>query len=160
MALVLEAIPVPMAVVVSKVTLVAEARETKLPALSGRGSHGSPLPSEPKVPREDVAGLGLGRPVAAQVDEVVDIPSDDEADVLAVPLVLLQQPIGDVTAGLLVPSRSLAVVQSVAGTSSGPVVSTRDLVVARLEAGPSGEVPEGDLEWPCPKHPVNVLFIL
>ena len=54
-ASVLAAIPVPMAVVASEVTLAAEARETELPALPGRGSRGSPLPSEPKAPREDVA---------------------------------------------------------------------------------------------------------
>ena len=32
--------------------------------------------------------------------------------------------------------------------------------MAQLEAGPSGEVPEGDLEWPCPKHPANARFVL
>ena len=72
----------------------------------------------------------------------------------------LRQPAGDVTVEPLVPSRGLAVVQSVAGTSSGPVVSPRDLAVARLEAGPSGEVPEGDLEWPCLEHPANAWVIL
>ena len=45
-ALVLVAIPVLMAAVASKVTLTAEARETELPALLGRGSRGSPLPLE------------------------------------------------------------------------------------------------------------------
>ena len=58
------------------------------------------------------------------------------------------------------PSQSLAVVQSVAGTSSELVVSPWDLAVARLEAGPFGEVPEGDLEWPCPEHPASARFVL
>ena len=98
--------------------------------------------------------------MAVQVDEVVEIPSDDEADVPAEPSVPLRQPAGDVTAEPLVPSRSLVVVQSVAGTSSGPVVSPRDLAVAQSEVGPSGEVPEGDLEWPCPEHPASVRFVL
>ena len=39
-------------------------------------------------------------------------------------------------------------------------MSPRDLAVARLEAGPSGEMPKGDLEWPCPEHPVSARFIL
>ena len=64
-ASVLAAIPVPMAVVAPEVTLTVEARETKLPALPGRGSRGSPLPLEPKAPGEDVAGPGSGRPAAA-----------------------------------------------------------------------------------------------
>ena len=154
-ALVLVAIPVPMAL---EVTLTAEASETELPALSGKGLRGSPLPSEPKAPREDVAGPRSRRPVVAQVDEVVEIPSDDEADVPAEPSVPLQQPTGDVMAEPLVLLWSPTVVRSVAGTSSRPVVSPRDLVVARLEGGSSGEVPEGDLEWPYPKHPVSTRF--
>ena len=89
MALVLAAISVPMAAVASEVTLAAEARKSELPALPGRGSRGSPLPSEPKAPREDVAGPRSRRPVVAQVDEVVEIPSDDEADVPAEPSVPL-----------------------------------------------------------------------
>ena len=64
-ASVLAAIPVPMAAVASEVTLVAEAREIELPALLGRGSRGSPLPSKPKEPREDVAKLGSGHLVVA-----------------------------------------------------------------------------------------------
>ena len=67
---------------------------------------------------------------------MVEIPSDDEADVIVEPLVLLRQPAGDVMAEPSAPSRGLAVVQSVAGTSSGPMVSPRDLAVARLEARP------------------------
>ena len=89
MASVLAAIPVSMAVVASEVTLVVEARETELPALPGRESRGSPLSSEPKAPREDVARPGSGCPAVAQVDEVVEIPSDDEADVPAKPSVPL-----------------------------------------------------------------------
>jgi len=159
-ALVLAVIPVPMAMVASEVTLMAEARDTELPALPGGGSRGLPLPSEPKAPGEDVAWPGSGCPVAAQANEVVEIPSNDEADVSAEPSVPLRQPTGDVTAEPLVPLRSLAVVQSVARTSGGPVVSPQDLVVVRLEARPSGEVLEGDLEWPCPEHPASARFIL
>ena len=81
-------------------------------------------------------------------------------DVTVEPLVPLRQPASDVTVEPSVPSWGLAMVQSVAGTSGGPVVSPRDLAVARLEAGPSGEVPEGDLEWPCPEHPASVRFVL
>ena len=158
--MVLAAIPVPMAVVASEVTLATEARESELPAFPGRGSHGSPLPSEPKAPREDVAELGSGRPAVAQVDEVVEITSHDEADVPAEPSVPLRQPTGDVTVEPLVPSHGLAVVQSVAGTSGGSVVSPRDLAVAWLEAGPSSKVPEGDLEWSCPEHPASAQFVL
>ena len=39
-------------------------------------------------------------------------------------------------------------------------MSPRDLAVARLEAGPSGEMPKGDLEWPCPEHPTSAWFVL
>ena len=114
----LAAIPVPMAMVVSEVTLVAspppvvveEARDTELPALPGGGSRGSPLPSKPKAPGEDVAGPRLGRPAAAQANKVVEIPSDDEANVTAEPLVPLRQPADDVMAEPSAPSRGLAVV--------------------------------------------------
>ncbi|XP_066388112.1 uncharacterized protein [Miscanthus floridulus] len=160
MASVLAMIPVPMATVASEVTLATEARDTELPALSGRWSRGLPLLSEPKAPGEDVAGTGSGSPAAAQANKVVEIPSDDEADVPVEPSVPLRQPTGDVTAEPLVPSQGLAVVQSVARTSGGPVVSMRDLAVAQLEARPFGEVPEGDLEWPCPEHPANARFVL
>ena len=91
---------------------------------------------------------------------MVEIPSDDEADVPAEPSVPLRQPTSDVTTEPLVLSRGLAMVQSVARTSGGSVVSPRHLAMAQLEAGPSGEVPEGDLEWPCPEHPMNTWFIL
>ena len=159
-ASVLAAIPVLMVTVASKVNLAVEARDTELPALPGGGSRGSPLPSEPKAPGEDVAGSGSGRLAAAQANEVVEILSDDKADVSAKPSVPLRQPAGDVMAEPLVSSWGVAVVQSVAGTSSGPVVSPRDLAVARLEAGPSNKVPEGDLEWRCPEHPTNMWFII
>ena len=97
-------ISVLMEMVASEVTLVAEARDTELPALPGRGSCGSPLPSEPKAPGEDVVGTGSGSPAAAQANEVVEIPSNDEADVSAEPSVPLWQPTGDVTVEPLVPS--------------------------------------------------------
>ena len=115
-ASVLAAIPVPMETVVSEVTLAAspppvvveEARDTELPALPGGGSRGSPLTSEPKAQGEDVAGLGSGRPAVAQANEVVEIPSDDEADVTTERLVPLRQPAGNVTVEPSAPSRGLA----------------------------------------------------
>ena len=61
----------------------------------------------------------------ARQTEVVEIPSDDEADD-AVEL----------------------------------LVSSRELAVVRSEAGPSGGLPEGELEWPCPEDPSKVRFIL
>ena len=39
-------------------------------------------------------------------------------------------------------------------------VSSRELAVVQSEAGPFVELPEGDLEWPCPKDPAKVRFIL
>ena len=65
------------------------------------------------------------RPTAAHATEVVDIPSDDEADNME---------------ELSVSSRELAVVPS--------------------ESGPSGGLPKGDLEWPCPEDPSKVWFVL
>ena len=41
-----------------------------------------------------------------------------------------------------------------------PPVSSRELAVVHSEAGPSGGLPEGDLEWPCPKDPTKVWFVL
>jgi len=54
-------------------------------------------------------------------DEVVDIPSDDEADIMVEPPVLSQE-----------------------------------LAVVKSEARPSGGLPKGDLEWPCPEDLVKV----
>ena len=84
----LAAIPVPMAGAALEVTLVAppplvavdEERETELPASPCGGLHGSPSRSEPKALRGDMAGMELKRPAAARATEVVEIPSDDEAD--------------------------------------------------------------------------------
>ena len=92
-ALVLAAIPVLMAAVVSEVTLAAppppvvveETREGELPTSPGGGLHDLSLSSEPKAPEGSVAGTELGRPVAFQANEVVEIPSDDEADTVAEP---------------------------------------------------------------------------
>ena len=63
-ALVLAAIPVVMAEVVSEVTLAApplaaaeEERETRFPASSSGGLHGSPSRSELEVPGGDAAGM-------------------------------------------------------------------------------------------------------
>ena len=39
-------------------------------------------------------------------------------------------------------------------------VSSRELAVVPSEAGPSGVLPEGDLEWPCPEDPAKVWFVL
>ena len=63
--------------------------------------------------------------VAVHATEVVDIPSDDEADDMA-----------------------------------DPPASSWELAVVQSEAGPSGGVPEGDLEWPCPEDPAKVQFVL
>jgi len=82
----LAAISVAMAEVASEVTLVAppptaaeEERETRLPASLGEGPHGSPSRSEPKVPG-GAAGPEPERLSVAHETEVVEIPSDDEAD--------------------------------------------------------------------------------
>ena len=84
----LAVIPVSTAEVASEVTLAApppsataeEERETKLPALLGGGLHGSPSWSELKAPGENTARTESERPVAVHATEVVDIPSNDEAD--------------------------------------------------------------------------------
>ena len=93
MAVALVAIPVPSAEVTSEVTLATipkpaaaeEERETELPASPGGGLHGSPSWSEPKAPGESVAGTESERPAVVHATEVVDIPSDDEADNMAEP---------------------------------------------------------------------------
>ena len=129
----LAAILVPMAGAASEVTLmvpppsimVEEERETELPASSGGGLPGSSLPLGPKVLEEGAAGTESGRPVAVHVNEVVDIPSDDEADIAV-----------------------------------GPPVSPRELAVVQSEAGPSGGLPKGDLEWLCPEDPAKAWFVL
>ena len=41
-----------------------------------------------------------------------------------------------------------------------PRASSRELAVVWSEAGPSGGLPEGDLEWPCPEDPAKARFIL
>ena len=79
-----------------------------------------------------MAEMELGRPTASHASEVVEIPSDDEANTMAEPLVSPWE--------LAVPPRELAVVQ--------------------LEAGPSSGSTEGDLEWPCPEDPSKAWFIL
>ena len=94
-AMVLAMILVAMAEASSVVSLVAppppatveEERETELPALLGGGLHGSPSWSEPKAPGGDMVGTESERPAAASATEVVDIPSNDEADDMAEPLV-------------------------------------------------------------------------
>ena len=132
-AVALAAIQVLTAEVASEVTLVApppqamveEERETELPASPVGELHGSPLRLEPKAPEGDVARTESERLAVARATEVVDIPSDDEVDVMA------ELP-----------------------------MSTQELAVVRSEAGPSGGLPEGDLEWPCPEDPAKVWFIL
>ena len=39
-------------------------------------------------------------------------------------------------------------------------VSSQELAVVQSEAGPSGGLPEGDLELPCPEEPAKVRFVL
>ena len=84
--------------------VMEEERETKLPASPGRGLHGSPSRSAPKVPRGDVARSELEHLSVAREDEVVEISSDDEADEVV---------------ELPASSWELAVVRSEAGPSSG-----------------------------------------
>ena len=84
----LAAIPVLTTEVASEVTLVAppppaeaeEEGETELPASPGGELHGSPSRSELKAPGGDAARSESKRPLAARATEVVDIPSNDEAD--------------------------------------------------------------------------------
>jgi len=86
-------IPVLMAEVALEATLAAppplaaaeEERETELPASPVGELHGSPLRLEPKAPEGDVAGMESERPAAACAPEVVDIPSNDEAKIVAKP---------------------------------------------------------------------------
>ncbi|XP_066365354.1 uncharacterized protein [Miscanthus floridulus] len=47
-----------------------------------------------------------------------------------------------------------------ADTVAELVVSPRELVVAWSEAGPSGGLSEGDLEWPFPEDPSKARFVL
>jgi len=72
-----------------------------------------------------VVGVESERPVVAHATKVVDILSNDEANIM------VELP-----------------------------VSSRELAVVPSEAGPSGRLPEGDLEWPCPEDPAKVQFIL
>ena len=93
-ASVLAAIPVPTAGVGSVVTLadphppvaVEEAREAELPILPSGGPPGSSLLSGLKEPEESAAGTKSGCPVVVHTNEVVDILSDDKADIAAGPL--------------------------------------------------------------------------
>ena len=112
-ASVLAVIPVPMAGVASEVTLTAppplvaveETREGEFPISLSGGPHGLSLPSEPKAPEGSMAGIESGRPTAVNATDVVEILSDDEAEVVADPPVL---------------SWGLVVVQPKAGPSGGP----------------------------------------
>ena len=72
-----------------------------------------------------MAGIESEHLPVARETEVVEIPSDDEAD-----------------------------------DEVEPPVLSRELAVVRSEAGPSGRLPEGDLEWPCPEDPSKVWFVL
>ena len=131
--LVLAAISVPMAGIMSEVTLAAppplvtveETREGELPISPGGGPHGLSFPSEPKAPEGSAAGTKSGRPAAVGATDVVEILSDDEAEVVA-----------------------------------DPPASSQELVVVQPEAGSSGRPPEGDLEWPCPEDPSKAWFVL
>ena len=142
-ASVLVAILVPMAGVASKVTLAApptpvmveEMREGELPISSGGGPHDLSLPSKPKAPEGSVARMELGCAAVSRGNEVVDIPSDDEADAMAKPRELEVSP------------WELA-------------VSPRELAVVQSEAGPSDISSEGDLEWAFLEDPSKARFIL
>ncbi|XP_066373781.1 uncharacterized protein [Miscanthus floridulus] len=89
----LAAIPVPMVEATSEVTLTAppslvvveETRGGELPTSPGGGLHDLSLPSEPKALEGSVARTELGHPAASHASEVVEIPSDDEADTVAEP---------------------------------------------------------------------------
>ena len=81
--------------------------------------------SELKALGESTVGTESERLAVVHATKVVDIPSDDEAYVMA------ELP-----------------------------ESSWELAVVRSEARPSGELPEGDLEWPYPKDPAKVWFIL
>jgi len=105
-------IPMVTAKVTSEVTLAAppppaaveEEKETEPPASPGGGLHSSPSQSELKTPRRDATGTESERPLAAHAMDVVEIPSNDEADDAV---------------ELPVPSRELAVVRSEAGPFGG-----------------------------------------
>ena len=92
-ATLLAAILVPMAGVASEVTLAAppppvvveETREGELPTSPGGGLHDLSLPSEPKAPEGSAVEIELGRLAAFHMNEVVNIPSDNEADVAPEP---------------------------------------------------------------------------
>ena len=79
-----------------------------------------------------MVGTELGHQAASHANVVVEIPSDDEANTV------LEPPMSP---------RELA-------------VSPRELAVVRLEAGPSGGLSEGDLEWPFPEDSSKVRFVL
>ena len=66
-------------------------RESKLPISPGEGLHGLSLLLEPKAPEGRVARTESGHLAVLHVDTVVEIPSDDEADVTAEPPVSLQE---------------------------------------------------------------------
>ena len=139
-ATLLAAIPVPMPGVVVEVTLVApppssaaeETREDELPTSPGGELRDPSLPSEPKAPEGSVVGTELGRTAASRANEVVEIPFDDEADIVAKPPVS---------------PRELD-------------ISPRELAVVRSEAGPSGGSSKGDLEWPFPEDLLKARFVL
>ena len=65
--------------------IVEEERGTELPASPSGGPHGSPVCSEPKALGESTVGMVSEHPAAVHATEVVDIPSDDEADDMAEP---------------------------------------------------------------------------
>ena len=84
---------------------VEEMREGELPISSGGGTRGLSLLSEPKAPEGSAAGTELGCPVVSHANEVVEISSDDEADIAA---------------GPPASSQELVVVQPEAGPSGRP----------------------------------------
>ena len=118
-ATLLVAIPVPMMEVASEVTLVAppppvvveEMRGGELPTSSGGGLHDPSLSSEPKAPKGSMAETKLRCPATSHASEVVEIPSNDEADTMVEPPVL---------------PRELAVVRLEAGPFGGSSKGDRE----------------------------------
>ena len=112
--------------------MAEETREDEVPASTGGGLHDLPLSSGPKALEGSVVRTESGRLVASRANEVVEIPSDNEANAMAKPPVSPRE--------LEVSPRELAVVQS--------------------EAGPFGSSSEGDLEWPFLEDPSKARFVL
>ena len=84
-SMVAEALPVVSLVAPPPLVAVEEEKEIEAPASPGEGLHGSPSRSKPKAPGGDMARTELECLAAARATEVVDIPSNDEADDMVEP---------------------------------------------------------------------------